>query len=488
MFSRASKIRIPTTLTFYLLTFLLSLSLLSVLKVSTRNFYFGVATTILAHAAVYLLTRERIPAWATLFILALVVPQFPPEALTPVEQGALYWGILVGLVSYTVTYGAHYFFNLSREDADKESKEGRRKKGDRHTGELFQLLNVTSLSQAVRATRKLLQERERLQNDTLSAPESTEPSAVDAVKTKLKETQRQVKDLRKRLEESKQPREAERRQMLDQLEEAQRQIEETIFAREQAEERAQSLEGFQLKVAELTQQLNVLRDQSQHSDQLVGELRALVSETESARDEAQKENERLQSDLAQLHAETKQASSSLDEVTSSKESLEHELAQLKQQAQALDTRNQELLAKLQGTEEALVKAHCDHQQLKDELEQIRSQSVPPPSQVQEAQARIATLEMEKDRAVAELGCLHSRLREKTREIDRAQAHAGDLDQSLEKHRQQLAEAQEKVESLEDSLSFYRRTVEELTPEVDRLDGIISQYENAYGPLRSKQSS
>ena len=488
MFERASKIRIPTTLIFYLLTFLLSLSLLSVLNVSTRNFYFGVATTILAHAAVYLLTRERIPAWATLFVLALVVPQLPPEALTPVEEGALYWGILAGLVSYTLTYGAHYFLNRNRDDSDKETKDSPRRKADRHTSELFQLLNVTSLSQAVRTTRRLLQEKDRQQSDTVSAMETAEASEADVLQKKLKETQQHVKDLRKKLEEAKQPRETERRQMIDRLEETERQMEETISAREHAEERAQSLESFQLKVAELTQQLNALRVQSQSDEQLVSDLRALVSDTESARDAALAENEHLQGELAHLNADSQAASSSLVEVTSTKENLVQELPQLRQQAQDMGTQNQELLAKLQGTEEDLAKTHCELQELKNELESFRSQSVTPPSQLDEVRDRVTSLEMEKDRAVAELGCLRSRLREKTREIERNQAHAADLDQKLQSQQQEIAAAQKQVASLEDSLAFYRRTVEELTPEVDRLDAVISEYEHTFGPLRSKQNN
>jgi chromosome segregation ATPase len=484
MFDRASKIRIPTTLTFYLLTFLLSLILLAVLQVSTRNFYFGVATTLLAHAAVYLLTRERIPTWATLFILALVVPQFPPEALTPVEQGALYWGILAGLVSYAITYGSHYLLNLNREAPDQETKDGRRKRVDRHTSELFQLLNVTNLSQAVRATRKLLQERERL----VDAAETNEPGEVDLVQQKLKEAQQQVKELRKRLDQVTQPLEAEHRQMKDRLQETQRQMQQTIVAREQAEERAQSLESFQLKVADLTQQLNTLRGQSHEHQQLIGDLRHLLAETESARDAARRENERLSAELVQRRAESEQTSSSQAESRAAKGELKTELTNLKQQLQDLSAQNQQSLERLQTTEQALATAHCRQQELQAELDQLQARPDTKPDRFDKLQQRVTALEMERDRAVAELGCMRSRLREKTREIDRRQTDAGRLDQTLKHQQTQLAEAQKKIESLEDSLAFYRRTVDELTPEVDRLDSIISEYENSYGPLPSKQNT
>ena len=280
MFSRAAKIRISSTATFYLFTLLLSSVLLSLLRVSTRNFCFGVVTALLAHAAVYLLRRDSVPLWAAVFVLALVVPLFPPEALMPIERGALYWGILAVLLSYTLTYGAHSLLSARDAEGGSEPQIGRRKKRDRHTSELFELLNVTSLSQAIRAMRRLLQERERQQEQAGSAGDAPANAEAATWQRKLRESQAQLKQLRKQLEDARQPRDSRRRQIQDRLEEVQRQMEETVASKDQAVDRAHAMAGFQLRVAELSQQMSAMRGEMLQAESVVQELQARAAEAE----------------------------------------------------------------------------------------------------------------------------------------------------------------------------------------------------------------
>lgn len=482
MFNRAAKIRIPTAVMFYALTVLLSMAMLSVLRVNRGNFYFGVATTLLAHAAVYLLAGGRAPRWAILFLLALLVPWFPPEALVPIEHGALYWGILVGLISYTLTYGAQYLLRL-RADADADAgKDARRKKLDRHTSELFELVRVTNFSQALREVRKLLEEHERRQGQAGSAEEAEQVSRTARLQEMLQKTQSELKQLRRQLDNANQPHQTERRLMQNRLDQAHRKIEETSAAKVRAEQRAQSVQEFQLKFAELTQRMGALRSESLHKDGLAKDLAASLCIAEQARDVAQSECQRLASEITSLRAQVQEASTARTLAVADRDSLERTVNELKAQVQTATECNQELHAKLEQSEQARTAVHTDVQCLVHEVERLRSQLQTQPDELRKAQARIKSLETENKQAENERDALRRKVSEQSREFGQAGRKKGTLEQDNSKTKRELERARERIAHLEEILNFHQQTVEQLTPEIDRLDSIISRYESTYGPL------
>ncbi len=482
MFNKASKIRIPTALTFYVLTLLLSMALLSVLRVNRGNFYFGVATTLLAHAAVYLLVGERIPRWAILFVLALVVPWFPPEALVPIEHGALYWGILVGLMSYALTYGAQYFLRLREEAAADTGKDARRKKLDRHTSELFELVRVTNFSQALREVRKLLEDHERWQNQTGSAEVAETASRTTRLQDMLEKTQCELKQIRKQLDNAHQPHQTERRLMQNRLDQAHRKIEETTAAKTRAEQRAQGVQEFQLKFAELTQQMGALRSETSHKDSLAKDLSASLSSAERARDVTHSECKRLVNEIAGLRAQVQEASTARTIAVADQEGLEKKVNELTAKVQTANECNQELNAKIERSEQARSAAHTDVECLVHEVERLRSQLQTQPDDLRKAQARIQSLQTEKKQAETELEALRRKLSEQSREVGQTNRKIGTLEQANSISKRELERARERIAHLEEILNFHQQTVEQLTPEIDRLDSIISRYESTYGPL------
>jgi chromosome segregation ATPase len=190
----------------------------------------------------------------------------------------------------------------------------------------------------------------------------------------------------------------------------------------------------------------------------------------------------LEHELAERQSDTQTATAVHNAAIEAKGHLEQELTALRLESQDAKRQTEEVAARLRNSQETLATAHLGQQELKDEIRRLQSELEAYPAQLEEAQSRIFSLEMERDRAVAELACVGSRLREKSREIERVNSRKDARQRVTDTHQKELELAKKKVAALESRLAFYQRSFNELTPELERLEAMIVRYEDAYGPL------